>query len=319
MTAQTAQRAPRKRNNKPTEAALREQAATAKEEATRAAQAAKVEEAAKAAEEAAEAVSTAVEASLSEVQHRLVTDYRDAESTHGSSKHKANVAAVAYWRTLPESVTVKTAKSSKVKNVSARERAAQTLEALCVRVERKDGKVVKGLDTIGFTPVRLVQLVNAFTRAEVTGVVKVDALVNGTDNSDPEQVEALVSALDQAAVVGGIKAADALASSIREHVEEESGLPVEVLADVPDGEEPPTYVPTDLAIAVETAQADVADMRAAKAEQTRETPVVKTAAQIIGDALNALVSALEENAQDLDAGQKSALLAKVEAATLFLK
>lgn len=295
MSTQTKPRAPRNA------AAIKASATEAKAEATQAAQSAKVE--------AAEAATKVVEASLTDRQAHHVNAYRNAEATHGSSKHAANVAAVAYFRTLPESVTVTTAKSQTVKPVSARDRAAQTLEALCVKVERDGkGKVTKGLDTIGFTPVRVVQLVNAFTRAETTGVVKVEALANPVEGEtvpDAEQVEALVSALDQAAVVGGIRGADALASSIRETVAER------VQAEA--GEISP------LAAAVETAKADVKAMREAKAEQAKSTPVVKTAAQTIGDAVAALVSALEAEAQNLDAGQKSALLAKVQAATLFLK
>lgn len=275
------------------------QATDVKAQATMDAQAAKVE--------AADAAKVVTEASLSDRQAHHVNEYRNAESTHGSSKHAANVHAVAYYRTLPESVTVKTAKSSQVKPVSARERAAQTLEALCVRVERTDaGKVVKGLDTIGFTPVRVVQLVNAFTRAEVTGVVKVEALVNGTDESNPEQVEALVSALDQAQFVGGVKVADALASSIRERVEETFE------AEGDDAGSP-------LSVALDAAQSDVVAMREAKKEQAKSTPVVKTAAQQIGDAVQALWDVLETESPNLDAGQKSALLAKVEALIKFLK
>lgn len=268
------------------------QAADAKAEATKSAQAAKVE--------AAEAAKVVTEASLSDRQAHYVNEYRNAENTHGSSKHAANVAAVAYFRTLPESVTVKTAKSSQVKPVSARERAAQTLEALCVKVERSEsGKVVKGLDTIGFTPVRVVQLVNAFTRAEVTGVVKVEALVNGTDESNPEEVEALVSALDQAQVVGGVKVADALASQIREQIETDTDD--EIIGETP------------LAKAVAVAQDDVVSMREAKKEQAKSTPVVKSGATVIADAVQVLWDAIESNSTDLDPGQKSALVAKMNA------
>lgn len=306
MSTSTKPRAPRNAQAvKASQAAQQVQAATAKEEATLEAQAAKVE--------AAEAAKVVTEASLSDRQSFHVNGYRNAESTHGSSKHQANVHAVAYYRTLPESVTVKTAKSSQVKPVSARERAAQTLEALCVKVERSEsGKVVKGLDTIGFTPVRVVQLVNAFTRAEVVGVVKVEALVSGEDTSDPEQVEALVSALDQAQFVGGVKAADALASTIRERLAES---PADANGDLAlesaDGESVDYVKPLDLA--VKAAQSDVVSMREAKKEQAKETPVVKSPAMVISDAVQVLWDAIEANSTDLDAGQKSALVAKINA------
>lgn len=270
----------------------------AKVEATKAAQAAKVE--------AAEAATVVVEASLSDRQARYVSEYRSAEADHGTSKHRANVAAVAFFRTLPESETVTTNKSQTVKPVGAIERARRTLEALCVKVERNDkGQVVKGSDTIAFTPQRLTQLVDAFTNAERTSLVKVEALANGDDTSDAEQVEALVSAFDQAAVVGGKRAAEALASKVREDSEER------VAAEA--GEISP------LAAAVESARADVVEMREAKKEQAKTAPVVKTAAQIVGDAVQVLWEALEAEAQNLDAGQKSAMLAKVNEMSKFLK
>lgn len=298
MSTNTKPRAPR------ANAAIKaSQEADAKVTATLEAQAAKVE--------AADAAKVVTEASLSDRQAHHVNAYRNAEATHGSSKHAANVHAVAYYRTLPESVTVKTAKSSQVKPVSARERAAQTLEALCVKVERNEaGKVVKGLDTIGFTPVRVVQLVNAFTRAEVTGVVKVEALVSGEDTSDPEQVEALVSALDQAQFVGGVKVADALASRIRERLAEspadENG---DLALETVDGMTFDYVKP--LALAVEAAKSDVVAMREAKKSQATSTPVVKSPATVIADAVQVLWDTIEANSTDLDAGQRSALLAKM--------
>lgn len=289
-----------------TDAQKEAQALAAKEEATREAQAAKVE--------AAEAVTPVVAASLTDRQAFHVNAYRNAESTHGSSKHAANVAAVAYYRTLPETVKITTAKSETTKPVSARERAERTLEALCVKVERTTaGKVVKGLDTIGFTPVRVVQLVNAFTRAEVTGVVKLADLVDGTDDSNPEEVEALVSALDQAQFVGGVKAADALASSIRERIAEAAPGPEAgtVTMETSEGETFDFVKP--LALAVETAKSDVVAMREAKKEQEKETPVVKSGATVIADAVQVLWDAIEANSTNLDAGQKSALVAKMNA------
>lgn len=304
MSTNTKPRAPR--NAAAIKASADAAKVEAKAEATKVAQAAKVE--------AAEAAKVVTEASLSDRQAHYVNEYRNAETTHGSSKHAANVAAVAYYRTLPESVTVKTAKSSQVKPVSARERAAQTLEALCVKVERNEaGKVVKGLDTIGFTPVRVVQLVNAFTRAEVTGVVKVEALVSGEDTNNPEEVEALVSALDQAQFVGGVKVADALASSIRETIAEAAPGPEAgtVTLETKDGKAFDFVSP--LALAVETAQSDVVAMREAKKEQAKETPVVKSPATVIADAVQVLWDAIEANSTDLDPGQKSALIAKMNA------
>lgn len=307
MSTNTKPRAPRAAAAvKASEAAQREQDATAKAEATLEAQAAKVE--------AAEAATVVVAASLTDRQAFHVNAYRNAESTHGSSKHAANVAAVAYFRTLPETIKVTTAKSATVKPVSARERAERTLEALCVKVERTTaGKVVKGLDTIGFTPVRVVQLVNAFTRAEVTGVVKLADLVDGTDDSNPEEVEALVSALDQAQFVGGVKAADALASSIRERIAEAAPGPEAgtVTLETSDGEAFDFVKP--LALAVETAKSDVVAMREAKKEQAKETPVVKSGATVIADAVQVLWDAIEANSTNLDAGQKSALVAKMNA------
>lgn len=252
--------------------------------------------------EAAEAATVVVEASLNDRQSRYVTDYRAAEATHGSSKHAANVAAVAFFRTLPETVTVTTAKSSQTKPVSARERAARTLEALCVNVERDaKGKVTKGLDTIGYTVQRLTMLVDAFTNAERTGMVKVEALANpveGAEVPDAESVESLVSALDQAAVVGGKRAAEALASSIREQVETDGDAIVGA---------------TPLAKAVAVAQDDVVSMREAKKDQAKETAVVKTGSQVIADAVQVLWDALESESTNLDAGQKSALLGKIQA------
>lgn len=270
----------------------------AKVEATKAAQAAKVE--------AAEAATVVVEASLSDRQARYVSEYRSAEADHGTSKHRANVAAVAFFRTLPESETVTTAKSQTVKPVGAIERARRTLEALCVKVERNaNGVVTKGADTIAFTPQRLTQLVDAFTNAERTNLVKVEALVNGTDENDAETVEALVSAFDQAAVVGGKRAAEALASKVREDVEER------VAAEA--GEISP------LSAAVESAKSDVVEMREAKKAQAVTAPVTRTPAQIIGDQVQALWDALEAEAQNLDSGQKSAMLAKVQEMAKFLK
>lgn len=300
--------ASKSRAAKPTQAALREQAATAKAEATQAAQAAKVE--------AAEAVAEVVEASatvtnVSDVQAFHVNAYRNAEHTAGQSKHQANVAAVAYFRTLPETVKVTTNKSETTKPVSARERAERTLEALCVRVERSaSGKVTKGLDSIGLTVQRVTQLVEAFRNAEVALVsLKVEEHAQALASEDPvkvaaveaeaKAVESLVSALDQARVVGGTKAAAALASSVRETVEET------VEAEGDDA--------SPVTVAVESARDGVKGMRAGKAEQAKESPVVKTASQKISDAVQVLWDAIETNATDLDAGQKSALVSKIEA------
>lgn len=298
MSTTTKPRAPR------TNAAIKaSQATDAKAAETKTAQAVKVAEAE--AIESAKAEAHA-EATLSERQSYYVNGYRNAEATHGSSKHAANVAAVAFFRTLPEAETVKTAKSSQTKKVSARARAAKTIEALCVRVER-DGKgnVTKGLDTIGYTVQRLTMLVDAFTNAERTGVVKVEALASGeATEQDAEKVEALVSALDQAAVVSGKRAAEALASDIRERVSENPDVTV-------DGADP-------LTIAVETAQEDVKTLREVKAEQAKATPVTVTPAQKVGDAIAALYDVLESEAQNLDAGQKSAMLAKVNDLVKFL-
>lgn len=284
-------------------AAIKASATEAKAEATKAAQSTKVE--------AAEAATKVVEASLSDRQSRYVTEYRNAEATHSTSKHAANVAAVAFFRTLPDTMVTTTAKSSTTKPVGAIERARQTLEALCVKVERDaSGKVTKGADTIAFTPQRLTQLVDAFTNAERTSLVKVEALANpakGETIPDAEQVEALVSVFDQAAVVGGKRAAEALASKVREDVE--SG---------PDSEHAAAGQ-SDLSRAVESAKADVVTMREAKKEQAKSSPVVKTPAQTIGDAVQVLWDALEANAKDLDAGQKSAILAKVQELGKFLK
>lgn len=298
MSTTTKPRAPR------TTAAIKASQANAKAEATKTAQAVKVAEAEAEATAKAEAHT---EATLSERQSYYVNGYRNAEATHGSSKHAANVAAVAFFRTLPEAEVVKTAKSSQTKKVSARARAAKTIEALCVKVERDaKGNVTKGLDTIGYTVQRLTMLVDAFTNAERTGVVKVEALASGdADQGDAEKVEALVSALDQAAVVSGKRAAEALASDIRERVEEKAE------AEGDDAGDP-------LTIAVETAQSDVKTLREVKAEQAKATPVVQTAAQKIGDAIAALYDALEADAKDLDAGQKSAMLAKVNDLVKFL-
>lgn len=301
MSTQTRPRAPR------TQAAIKASQVDAKAQATLEASAVKVE----AQEAATEAAVTPREASLGERQNRLVNDYRNAESRHGSSQHAAKVAAIAFFRTLPDVVNVATAKSSTQKPVSVRERASQTLEALCVKVERDSkGKAVRGLDTIGFTVNRFSQLVDAFNNAEATGLVKVDALADASETdaagSDAEQVEALVSALDQAAVVGGKRAAEALASSVREQVQET------VEAEGAEAGSP-------LSVAVEIAQSDVKDMRAAKVAQAKVTPVVKTAAQTIGDAVQGLWDALESEARNLDAGQKSAILAKVQELSKFLK
>lgn len=316
MSTATKPRAPRRQAAvKASEAAIREQEATAKVEATQAAQAAKV-----AAEEAAVEAEKPAGPSLSDRQFRLVTDYRNADRDAAIAKHAANVIAVAYFRTLPETITVTTAKSNTTKPVSARERAEKTLEALCVHVERNaNGKVTKGLDTIGFTVQRVTQMVEAFRNAEVAlSTLRVEEHAAALADTDPttvaatvveaKQVEALVSKLDQARVEGGTKAAAALASSIREQVEEE------VAANGAD-----ENAPAPVAVAVEAATDGVDAIREGKREQRKETPKVKTASQIVGDAVAALVSALEAEAQNLDAGQKSALLAKVEAATLFLK
>lgn len=279
------------------------QATEAKAAETKAAQAVKVAEAEAEATAKAEAHA---EATLSERQNFYVNGYRNAEATHGSSKHAANVAAVAFFRTLPEAEVVKTAKSSQTKKVSARARAAKTIEALCVRVERDaKGNVTKGLDTIGYTVQRLTMLVDAFTNAERTGVVKVEALASGEgDSVDAEKVEALVSALDQAAVVSGKRAAEALASDIRERIEVEAE----------GGDEG-----APLSLAVETAQADVKTLREVKAEQAKATPVTVTPAQKVGDAIAALYDVLEAEAQNLDAGQKSAMLGKINDMLKFLK
>lgn len=308
--------ASKSRAGKPTQAALREQAATAKAEATQAAQAAKVE--------AAEAVAEVVEAAatvtnVSDVQAFHVNAYRNAEHTAGQSKHQANVAAVAYFRTLPETVKVTTNKSETTKPVSARERAERTLEALCVRVERgPSGKVTKGLDSIGLTVQRVTQLVEAFRNAEVAlTTLKVEEHAQALASEDPvkvaaveaeaKAVESLVSALDQARVVGGTKAAAALASSVRETVEEAAQVDFTV-----ESEEGPAVVSTPATVAVESAREGVKGMRAGKAEQEKETPVVKTASQKISDAVQVLWDAIETNATDLDAGQKSALVSKIE-------
>lgn len=269
------------------------QAVDAKADATKAAQAAKVE--------AADAATVVVEASLSDRQARYVSEYRAAEADHGTSKHRANVAAVAFFRTLPVSEMTTTAKSQTVKPVGAIERARRTLEALCVKVERSpQGVVTKGADAIAFTPQRLTQLVDAFTNAERTSLVKVEALVNGTDDNDAEQVEALVSAFDQARVVGGARAAEALAGSVRERVEEQ------VEAEGDDAGKP-------LTLAVETVKADVVEMREAKKSQAVTAAVVPTASQKIADAVTVLWDLIESEAQNLDAGQKSAILAKFHA------
>lgn len=291
-----------------TDAQKAAQAADAKAQATKDAQAAKVEAAETAAVEAAPVTD------VSDVQAFHVNAYRNAEHTAGQSKHAANVAAVAYFRTLPETVKVTTAKSSTVKPVSARERAEKTLEALCVNVERgASGKVTKGLDSIGLTVQRVTQLVEAFRNAEVAfSALKVEEHAQALASEDPvkvaaveaeaKQVEALVSALDQARVVGGTKAASALASSVREQVEEEAteaeenGTPANVVA-----------------MAVESARDGVKAMRAGKAAQETESPVTKTAAQKISDEIQALWDAIEENATELDAGQKSALVGKIQA------
>lgn len=308
MSTQTASKS---RTRKPTQAALREQTATAKAEATQAVQAAKVE----AAEEAVQAATPAEAGLDSDIRrNRYVTDYRSAERQAGQSKHAANVAAVAYFRTLPETVTVTTAKSKVEKPVSARERAEKTLEALCVHVERNaNGKVTKGLDSIGFTVQRVTQLVDAFRNAEVAlSTLRVEKIADALNSKEPigsaqevgdivadsPQVEKLVSTLDQARVVGGKKAADALASSIREQIEEE----------VATGEDV-----APLAVALENAQTGVKRMREGKAEQAKSTDVVKTGSQKIGDAVQVLWDAIEANASDLDAGQKSALVGKIQA------
>lgn len=312
MSTTTKPRAPRNAAavKASTEAAKAAQAADAKAQATMDAQAAKVE--AQGAEEAfAEALTGT---SVSDVQAFHVNAYRNAEHTAGQSKHAANVAAVAYFRTLPETIKVTTAKSSTVKPVSARERAEKTLEALCVNVERgASGKVTKGLDSIGLTVQRVTQLVEAFRNAEVAFTsLKVEEHAQALASEDPvkvaaveaeaKQVEALVSALDQARVVGGTKAASALASSVREAVEEEAT----------EAEESGTPANT-VALAVESAREGVKAMRAGKAAQSVESAVVKTPAQVIADQVQALWDAIEENATDLDAGQKSALVGKIQA------
>lgn len=311
MSTQTRPRAPRataaiKASQDIAKAA---QAADAKVEATKAAQAVKVE--------AAEVVeASATTTNVSDVQAFHVNAYRNAEHTAGQSKHAANVAAVAYFRTLPETVKVTTNKSETTKPVSARERAERTLEALCVRVERgPSGKVTKGLDSIGLTVQRVTQLVEAFRNAEVALVsLRVEEHAQALASEDPVQVaaveaeakavESLVSALDQARVVGGTKAAAALASSVREDVETE----VTVAAEKGDDE-----ARTPAQVAVDSAKNGVKGMRAGKAEQEKETPVVKTASQKISDAVQVLWDAIETNATDLDAGQKSALVSKVQA------
>lgn len=306
-----------------TDAQKAAQAADAKVEATRIAQAAKVAaEATSQAEEAAEemgAEALVSPANVSDVQAFHVNAYRNAEHAAGQSKHAANVSAVAFFRTLPETVKVTTSKSSTVKPVSARERAERTLEALCVRVERgPSGKVTKGLDSIGLTVQRVTQLVEAFRNAEVALTsLKVEEHAQALASEDPEQVakvetearqvEALVSALDQARVVAGTKAAAALASSVRESVEEASEVDFKI-----ESEEGPAVVSTPEQVAVESAREGVKGMRAGKTEQTKETGVVKTASQKISDSVQALWDAIEANATDLDAGQKSALVSKIE-------
>lgn len=292
-----------------TDAQKAAQAADAKAEATKAAQAVKVE----AAEVAAEAAAPVT--NLDDVRAFHVNAYRNAEHTAGQSKHAANVAAVAFFRTLPETVKVTTNKSETTKPVSARERAERTLEALCVRVERgPSGKVTKGLDSIGLTVQRVTQLVEAFRNAEVAlTTLRVEEHAQALASEDPvkvaaveaeaKAVESLVSALDQARVVGGTKAAAALASSVREDVETE----VTVAAEKGDDE-----ARTPAQVAVDAAKNGVKGMRAGKAEQAKESPVIKTASQKISDAVQVLWDAIETNATDLDAGQKSALVSKIE-------
>lgn len=236
-------------------------------------------------------------ASIADRKARYVNEYRNAAHGVESSTHKANVSAVAYFKTLPQTVEVKTAKKTTTKPVGAIERARQTIEALCVKVERgADGKVKRGDDVIGYTPARLTQIVEAFENAETVGVIKVENLAaKGGSKPNAEEVEALVSGFDQFRKVAGTAAAKALASEVR------------------DGGADSVEV-----VAAEVAS-KVADARAAAKSQEVKAPVTKTPAQVVGDAVTALTTALEENAASLDAGQKSALLAKVEALSLFLK
>ena len=85
MSTTTKPRAPRNAQaiKASTDAQKAAQATDAKAEATKDAQAAKVE--------AAEAATVVTAASLSDAQAFHVNGYRNAEATHGSSKHQANV------------------------------------------------------------------------------------------------------------------------------------------------------------------------------------------------------------------------------------
>lgn len=267
MTTATKPRAPRN-------------ATAVKAQATADAQSAKVQ--------AAEAAAEARKPSLTERRDRAVNDYRQA--THGAENAYIlrDNALVSFMRTLPESEEI----DSKTKPVSERKRAEATLKALAVATDDKG----KTLDIFELTPVRVVQIVKSYTRAEA---ILGDA---AGERETPESIPAalltdaakpLISAINQAAngTTGlGQKGLDAVVSEMS----------------VPEG--------TDPAEALSAAEATVRDAVAAKRENAPKPaaePSVARPVVRVSNALDTLESILTDVGAELDANQKSALLARV--------
>lgn len=253
-------------------------ATAVKAEATKAAQSAKVQ--------AQEAATEARKPSLSERRSRAVNEYREA--THGAENAfiLRDNALVSFMRTLPESEEV----DSKTKPVSERKRAEATLKALAVATDDKG----RTLDIFELTPVRVVQIVKSYTRAEA---------ILGDAAGERETPESIPSALLT-------DAAKPLISAINQAANGTTGLGQKGL----DAVVSEMAVPEGTADALSVAESTIREAVQAKRENApakSEEPKVARPVVRVSNALDSLESILSEVGAELDPAQRSMLLARV--------
>lgn len=220
--------------------------------------------------------------SVDQRRSRYTNDYRAAAHDSANATQARDQAIYGYYGTLPEAAEV----DGKTKPISERQRAADTLKALAVKVDDKG----RTLDAFEMTPVRVVQIVKTYRRAAT--LLGASAPLD-TPEAMPvalttEDVAPLITALTTAAKSDalGTKGVDALVSQAA------------------SAEQGPEAAEAVVREAIGKAKAVKADKP--KAESSPVTPVQRVSA-----ALDSLESILSEVGADLDPAQRSMLLGRM--------